>query len=186
LTQRLAFGPYRFALTEEEARVATARLALRYGLSRRFERDYVAPLVLFVLLLIFVTVLAFSGLISRRLAEAALLIGAVIFLATRFSAHWRLHRAQRVAKGVVDGITAAGETSFTVDENGLAFGCLGGRPARRDAFSDFAEADDAGGVIYLWRLNKKSAPIVIPTRIFTDATEVEKFLAFVRARLSKR
>ena len=186
MSESPAFGPYHFALTDEEARVATARVALRYGLSRRFERDYVAPLVLFVLLLVFVTILAFSGLIARRLAEAALLIGAVIFLTTRFLAHWRLRGAQRLAKGVVDKIAAAGETSLTVDEKGLIFLGLGAAEPRRGLFLDLAEAEDTGGVIYLWRPDKENEPIVIPTRIFSDATEAARFLAFARGRFGKR
>ena len=179
------FGPYHFVLTDEEARVATARVALQYGLSRRFERDYVAPLVLFVLLLVFVTILAFSGLISRRFAEAALLIGAVIFLASRFLAHWRLRRAQILAKGLVDQMKAAGEASLAIDENGVIFNSMSAGDARRYAFLDLTSAEDAGGVIYLWALGQAN-PLIIPTRIFADADEADKFLGLVKTRLGKR
>ena len=176
------FGPYRFALTDEERRAAIARLSLRYGLSRRFERDYVAPLVVFVLLLVFVAILAFTGLMGRRAAEAALLLGAVLFLATRFLAHWRLRRAQGLAKDVVARIAAAGETTVTVEENGLTFG----DHSERVAFGAPTEIENAGGLFYIWSLNPDNAPLVVPTRIFADGAEADRFFAFLRGRIADR
>jgi hypothetical protein len=179
-------GPYSFSLTEDEARAAKARFALRSGLGSRFERDYIAPLALFVLLLVFVAILALSGLIARRLAEAMLLIGAIFFLATRFLAHWRLRGADRLAKRLVDRIAASGERQMSVDENGLRFAGATTDEAARYLFLDVAQAEDAGGVIYLWLSASENAPIVIPTRIFPDAAEAGRFLAFARARIGKR
>jgi hypothetical protein len=186
LNEPLAFGPYRFALNNEETRVAIARLSLRYGLSRRFERDYVAPLVLFVLLLVFVAILAFTGLIARRSAEAALLLGAILFLASRFVAHWRLRRGQRLAKSVVDRIAAAGETTLTVDESGLAFCNHATRATRSVVFRSLTDIEDAGGLLYIWCSSADSPPLVVPTRIFADSAEVQRFLAFLRGRVGKR
>lgn len=183
MIEPVAFGPYRFALTDEEARVATARLALRYGLSRRFERDYVAPLVFFVLLLVFVAILAFTGLIARRSAELALLLGAILFLASRFVAHLRLRRAQRLAKSVVDGLAAAGEKTLRMDERGLTLSDAGADKSRRCAFHDLAAVEDSGGLLYLWRSGKDGAPILVPVRIFSDTAEAAGFLTFARARL---
>jgi hypothetical protein len=182
LTAPAGFGPYQFTLTDDEARLAAARLALRHGLAARFEREYVAPLVVFILLLVFVAILAFSGLISRRLGEAALLLGAIIFLTTRFLAHWRLRRAQRLATSAVARI-AAGETCLTIDDAGLTIRNGSDGEARRDSFIELSEAEDAGGVIYLWRPTQERAPIIIPTRIFGDAAEADKLLAFARARI---
>lgn len=180
MTAPIAFGPYRFALTDEEARVAIARLSLRYGLSRHFERDYVAPLVLFVLLLVFIAILAFTGLIGRRAAEAALLLGAILFLATRFLGHWRLRRAQRLAKGVVDEIAAAGETTLTVDGRGFVFRDRQNLPR---IFRDVNEIENAGGLLYLWFSECGSAPLVIPTRIFANEAEADRFLVSVRGQI---
>jgi len=176
------FGPYRFTLTEAEARAAAARLALRHGLGARFERDYVAPLVLFVLLLVFVAILGFTGLINRRLAEAALLVGAILFLAARAVAHWRLRRVQQRAKSAVDRVAATGDTRLAVDDGGLTIGA--GNESQRRSFHELNEAEDAGGVIYLWR-KTDWAPIVIPARIFADEAEAGRFLAFARARIGK-
>ena len=183
MIEPVAFGPYRFALTNEEARVAIARLALRYGLSRRFERDYVAPLAFFVLLLAFVAILAFTGLIARRSAEVALLSGAILFLASRFVAHLRLRRAQRLAKSVIDRFAAVGEKTLSVDQSGLTLSDAGG--SRRCAFHDLADAEDSGGLLYLWRSGTDGAPILVPTRIFSDLAEAARFLTFARGRLGK-
>jgi hypothetical protein len=180
-----AFGPYQFKLSDEEARVAIARLSLRYGLSRRFERDYVAPLALFVLLLVFVAILAFTGLIGRRAAEAALLLGAILFLASRFFAHWRLRRAQHLATSVVEQIAAAGETTLAVDESGLAFNESATRSNPPVYFRNLTEIENAGGLLYIWRSGPGCAPVVVPTRIFTDDAEAERFLTFVRQRIGK-
>lgn len=186
MIEPIAFGPYHFALTDEEARVATARLALRYGLSRRFERDYVAPLALFVLLLAFVAILAFSGLIARRSAELALLLGAIFFLASRFVAHQRLRRAQGLAKTMVNRLTASGEIALTVGESGLAFRNCSEGESEPNAFLDLTEIDDASGLLYVWLSGREGAPIVIPKRIFADSIEADRFLSFLRQRVSKR
>lgn len=185
MIERVAFGPYRYALTDDEARVATARLALRYGLSRSFERDYVAPLAFFALLLAFVAILAFTGLIARRSAEFALLLGAILFLASRFFAHSRLRRAQRLAKNVVGQLAAAGEKALSMDETGLIFGDANADMPRRCAFREVSEAENSGGLLYLWRAGNDDAPIIAPTRIFLDAAEAERFLAYAKARLGK-
>lgn len=179
------FGPYRFTLTEEEVRIATARLGLRYGLSRRFERDYVAPLVFFVLFLAFVTILAFTGLIAHRLAEIALLVGAILFLVSRFIAHLRLRRAQRLAKSVVDQIAAAGEASLAVHESGLAITRHIANEQEPGGRLDLAEIEDAGGLLYIWLSNHDAAPLVVPTRIFADGAEAGRFLARLRGQIGR-
>jgi hypothetical protein len=185
LSEPTAFGPYRYVLTEEEKRLAAARLGLRYGLARRFDRDFVAPLVSFILLLVFVAILGFSSLVNRRLAEAALLVGAVLFLAARFLAHQRLRRAQRLAKATVEKIAAGGEIALRADEGGLALGDPTTVRASSVSFSELSEIEDAGGVCYVWRSAKQAPPLVIPRRIFANSAEAERFLAFVRARFGK-
>jgi hypothetical protein len=186
LSVSAALGPYRFSLTDEEARVAASRIGLRFGLSQRFERDYVAPLVLFALLVLFVAILAFSGLIGRRMAEAALLLGAIAFLATRFLAHRRLRRAERLGRKAVADVVANGEVHMRVDDDGLALSYPGvGAAWESRAFQRMAEAEEAAGMIYLWTPAAEAAPIVIPVRIFVEAEEARQFLAFVRARIAK-
>jgi hypothetical protein len=186
LSEPAAFGPYRFLLTEQEARIAASRAGLRFGLKQRFERDHVAPLALFALFVLFVAILAFSGLIGRRMAEAALLLGAIAFLAMRFLAHRRLRRAERLGREAVAGVVAGGEVQMRVDDGGLAFSYLSvGAAADSRAFKGMAEAEEAAGIIYLWPPAADGAPIVIPTRIFAEAEEALRFLAFVQSRIAK-
>lgn len=181
-----AFGPYRFSLTEQEARVAASRIGLRCGLRQRFERDYVAPLVLFVLLVLFVAILAFSGLIGSRMAEAALLLGAIAFLATRFLAHRRLRRAERLGRNAVADVVANGEAHMRVDDGGLTLSYpAGGAAGESRAFERMAEVEEAAGMIYLWPPAAEGAPIVIPMRIFVEAEEARQFLAFLQASIAK-
>jgi hypothetical protein len=172
-------------LTEAEARIAASRIALRSNLKRRFERDYVAPLVVFVLLLIFIAILAFSGLVGHRSAEAALLICAIVFLAVRFLAHWRLRRAQQVSRAMVENVIARKEISMRADAEGLTFDDPNAGRQSRHSFQDMAEAEDAGGLIYLWRREDDEAPVLIPTRIFSDEEEAAQFLAAARAKIAK-
>jgi uncharacterized membrane protein (DUF485 family) len=186
LTEPAPFGPYSFALTDDEARIAASRIALHSNLARRFERDYVAPLVVFVLFLVFIAVLAFSGLMNRRLAEAALLVGAIVFLAARFLAHWRLRDAQRVSQTMLARIVALKDIRVTIDDEGLTFDPSVKSEATRRLFHQVTTVEDAGGLIYLWRREHDETPAILPTRIFADADETKRFLVFVRAKIAAR
>ena len=175
-----SFGPYSFTLTDEEARVAASRAGLRRNLAGGFERHYVAPLAAFVLALAFIAILAFTGLIGRRLAEAGLILSALAFMAARFLAHWRLHSAQKASLAATQTLQRRGETRLLVDDQGAAI--EGGGDSRRCAFQAGAQAEDAGGMIYLWP--RDGEPVFIPTRIFADEGEAARFLAFARARMA--
>jgi hypothetical protein len=179
-----AFGPYTFSLSNGEASVAASRIALRVGLARRFERDYVAPLVVFVMLVVFVATLAFTGLLARRVAEAALLVGSIAFLATRFLAHWRLRRAQRLSKGAIARIVARGEVQIEIDDDGLTLVYPRAGLGRRRPFREMTEAEDAGDIVYLWRTD--GAPVIMPKRAFADADASARFLVFARARINAK
>jgi len=180
VSELAAFGPYRFSLTDGEVRTAAARMALRGHLARRFERDHVAPLVAFVLLLVIVTALAFTGLIGRRLAEGALLIGAMGFLASRLLSHWRLRRALKSSLIALRALDGDPELALEVDRDGVSL--RGARSCRRCPFSAGARVENVGGLIYLWP--REGEPIPIPVRAFADPEEAEDFLTFAEARMA--
>jgi hypothetical protein len=71
-----------------------------------------------------------------------------------------------------------------LDADGLRFDSSS--EAQRRSFDQIAEAEDAGGIIYLWRRDYGDAPIVLPTRIFADADEAKNFLAFIRTKIATR
>ena len=59
----------------------------------------------------------------------------------------------------------AGRLVLSVDETGLGLGGAGA-PARWN-FADCLEAEDAGGLIYLWP--RSGPPAIVPTRVFAGA-----------------
>jgi hypothetical protein len=169
-------GPYSFALTHEDAKTAAARAGLRATLAGRLSRNHVAPLVAFALFLAFVAILTFTGLLGRRFGEAALLLAAIVFMASRMVAHWRLRGAQKTSLAAAASLHEAGETIVRVDASGLRFENAAG--SRRLAFADCDEAENAGGIVYLWP--RKGEPAFIPAHAFASEAAAQEFLDWVR------
>jgi len=170
-----------FALTAQEAEIAAARAALRAALSGRFSLSHVAPLVGFILFVAFVAILAVTGLLARRLAEAALIIGAIAFMASRMVAHWRLRGARKNSLETAAALQQIGEATVRLDDSGLYLESAAG--SRHLAFADCEEAETAGGIIYLWSRNGDTA--FIPARAFASEQAAQEFQAFCRARTSR-
>ena len=70
-----SFGPYAFALTPAEAEAAAARFGLRVALRGGLIASHLAPLAIFILAMLFASILALAGFIGRRAAEATILLG---------------------------------------------------------------------------------------------------------------
>jgi hypothetical protein len=174
------FGPYVFALTEDEARIAAARAGLRRALSGRLGSAHLAPLAVFALAVAFATILAMTGLIGRRAGEIALLLAAAGFLIQRLATLRRFAAARRASRADVEAMRAAGPLTLSVDETGLALG--GADAPRRWKFAECVEAEDAGGLIYLWP--RAGSPAIAPTRVFAAADDAAGFLEFLRARIA--
>lgn len=175
-------GPYLFTLTREEAGIVAARAGLRATLAGRMSRNHVAPLVAFVLLIVFIAILTLTGLLGRRLGEAALILAAIAFMASRMIAHWRLRGAQKTSLANAAALHEAGETRLEVVERALRFeNALGSRLV---AFADCQEAEEAGGMIYLWL--RGGEPAFIPARAFASVHAAEDFLAFVRQKIRRK
>jgi len=166
-----------FDLTDDEARIIAARAGFRRTLRRGFSTRHVAPLVAFMLLLAFAAILALTGLIARRVAEAAILLAAMAFMANRLAAHWRMRRAQTpppVTRG-------AAPTLVTMDASGLSVQTPAG--ARRIEFPACREAEVTGALIYLW--TEKDEPTVIPTRAFASEADADRFVATLRGAIAR-
>jgi hypothetical protein len=170
---------YRFAPTPEDAAVAAARAGLRGALRGRLSLYHAAPLVAFALALLFVAILAFTGLIGRRLAEILLILAALAFMATRMAGHWGMHRARQKSLAEIAVPDDAGETVIRLDEAGLVVESAAG--ARRFEFAACIEAEYAGGLVYLWP--RAGAPAFIPTRAFENEAVAEAFAALLRERV---
>jgi hypothetical protein len=170
---------YRFAPTPEDAAVAAARAGLRGALRGRLSLHHTAPLVAFALILLFVAILAFTGLMGRRLAEVLLILAALAFMATRMAAHWGLRRARRQSLAEIAAPDDAGETVVRLDEAGLVVERAAAM--RRLDFAACVEAEYAGGIVYLWP--RAGAPAFIPSRAFEDEAAAEAFAALLRERV---
>lgn len=168
---------YSFALTPEQAKAIAARAGLRAALMGRLSRSHVGPLVVFVLFLVFVAIFILTGLMSRRLGEAALLVAAIVFMASRMAAHWRLRGAKKSSLVAAMALQEAGEITIWIDEAGVRLETAS--KSRHLAYADCEEAEDAGEIIYLWP--RRGEPVFIPAQTFETTEAAQKLLALARA-----
>ena len=173
--------PIRFALSADEALIGASRAALRGAFAGGLMNRHVAPLAAFVLMLVFVAILAFTGLMSRRLAEALIILAGAAFMIQRLFTRRRFVRAQRDARKWADAAAAAGEILARLDEDGLAF--ENPSLSRRWRFADAREYEDAGAMVYLWPKNS-GPPAFFPARAFVDEGEAARWRDFARARIA--
>lgn len=168
----------RFELTEDEARIAASRAALRRALAGGLVGRHLAPLAAFALVMLFAAILAFAGLIGRRLAEIVLLLAAAAFMIHRLWTRRRFLQARRAAQAWAERLRAAGTIELCMDADGLSI--EGANLSRRWRFSDGLEIEDAGGMAYLWP--PEGDPAFWPTRAYANAQTDERWLDFARAR----
>ena len=175
-----SFGPYAFALTPAEAEAAAARLGLRSALRGGLIASHLAPLAIFILAMLFASILALAGFIGGRAAEATILLAAAAFMIQRLATHWRIHSARRSGRDAIASL-AAGALTATIDDEGVAL--TSAKRARRLAYADCEDAEDAGGLLYLWP--RDGAPIVLPTRALADG-EAARLLKRIKGRIREK
>jgi hypothetical protein len=177
-----SFGPYAFALTPAEAQAAAARLGLRRALKGGLLMSHVAPLTAFALIMAFASMLALTGLISRRAAEATLILAALAFMIQRLMTHWRIRRERQEGSAAIARLQSADALTATFDDEALSLD-VDGRTLRL-SYADCEEAEDAGGLIYVWP--RDGAPIVLPTRAVADPEEAARLLSRLSSRIGDR
>ena len=177
--QSASFGPYAFTLAPAEAEAAAARAGLRTALKGGLLTSHVAPLTAFALVMAFATVLALTGLISRRAGEATILLAAAAFMIQRLASHWRIRRARSDGRAAIGPLRSAGALKATFGDEALSFDMDGRTLNLR--YADCEQAEDAGGLIYIWPRN--GVPIVVPTRAMADAEEAARLLSRLSARI---
>jgi hypothetical protein len=168
-----SFGPYAFTLEPAEAEAAAARLGLRNALNGGLLASHVAPLTAFVLIMAFASVLALTGLISRRVGEAGLMLAALAFMIQRLVTHWRIQRVRHDSRAAIARLQSAGPVLATFGDQSLSFE-VDGR-AMRLRYADCEQAEDTGGLIYVWP--REGDPIVVPTRALADANEATRLIS---------
>ena len=176
---RDSFGPYAFTLAPAEAEAAAARAGLRTALKGGLLTSHVAPLTAFALVMAFATVLALTGLISRRSGEATILLAAAAFMIQRLASHWRIRRARSDGRAAIGPLRSAGALKATFGDEALSFDMDGRTLNLR--YADCEQAEDAGGLIYIWPRN--GVPIVVPTRAMADAEEAARLLSRLSTRI---
>ena len=175
------FGPYAFELTDEEAGAAASRAPLRAALDGGLLSRHFAPLAAFALAMLFAAILAFTGLVSRRSADFALILAAAAFMANRLWSRRRFARARRAALDWTQRLKSAGELVVSVDDRGLSL--VAGALRNVWTFADAQDVEDAGGLVYLWP--RRGEPAVLPSRVFPDAAAIARFVSFARAHGAK-
>ncbi len=173
-------GPYAFTLAPAEAEAAAARAGLRTALKSGLLVRHVAPLAAFALIMAFASILGLTGLISRRAAEATIILAAAAFMILRLMSHWRIRGARLRGRAAIDELRSAGALTATFDDETLSLD-VDGR-ATRLRYADCEEAEDAGGLIYVWP--RRGAPIVVPTRVMKDADEATRLVLRLTGRIA--
>lgn len=176
-----SFGPYAFTLAPAEAEAAAARAGLRTVLRGGLLASHVAPLAAFALIMAFASVLALTGLISRRVGEATILLAAAAFMIQRLANHWRIRGARNEGRAAIGRLQSASAVTATFGDDTLSFDVDGRILNLR--YADCEQAEDAGGLIYLWP--KNGVPVVVPTRALADAEEATRLLSRLSAHIGK-
>jgi hypothetical protein len=176
-----SFGPYAFTLSAAEAEAAAARAGLRAALKGGLLASHVAPLTAFAMIMAFASVLALTGLISRRAGEATLILAAAAFMIQRLMTHWRFRRARREGRAAIARLQSAVALTATFENETLSLD-VDGRTIRL-RYADCEEAEDAGGLIYVWP--HYGAPIVVPTRAVTDVEEAARLISRLSGRIGE-
>jgi hypothetical protein len=177
-----SFGPYAFTLAPAEAEAAAARAGLRTALKGGLLASHVAPLTAFALLTAFASMLALTGLISRRAGEATIILGAAAFMIQRLATHWRIRRARSDGHAAIARLQSAGALTATFDNETLSFEVDGRTLCLR--YADCEGAEDVGGLIYVWL--REGGPIVVPTRALADVNEAARLLSRLSGHIGVR
>lgn len=158
-----SFGPYIITLAPAEIEAVASRYGLREALGGRLTARHHAPVAAFILALLFAAILALTGLISRRAGEAAFLIAAAAFMIQRLTTHRSIWRARNKGRAEVERFLS-GPVTTTFDANAVVQ--TSGGESRRLDFADCREAEETGGLVYLW--GREGAPVVLPSRAMAE------------------
>jgi len=172
-----SLGPYAFTLSPAEADAAAARLGLRRALKGGLLASHVAPLTAFALIMAFASVLALTGLISRRAGEATILLAAAAFMIQRLATHWRIHRARSDGQAAIARLQSAVALTATLDDETLSLDIDGRTLSVR--YADCEDAEEVGGLIYVWL--REDGPIVVPTRALADGDGAARLISRLSA-----
>jgi hypothetical protein len=169
---------FEYELTEEEAKVAGARAAWRASLAGGLLAQHLAPLAAFMLAVAFSAILGWTGLVSRRAAEIALIASAAAYMIYRLWTRRRFLTARRAA--LAWAATQRAPARMRLDEQGFHL-----EPSAREwLFDEGLEIEKVADLVYVWP--RRGWPLVWPTRAHGGDSEAEAFLALARRRAGVR
>jgi hypothetical protein len=157
-------------------------LGLRAALKGGLITSHVAPLTAFALIMAFASVLALTGLVSRRAGEATILLAAAAFMIQRLATHWRIRRARSDGQAAIARLQSAGALTARFDNETLSLNVDGRTLCVR--YADCEDAEDVGGLIYVWL--REGGPIVVPTRALADADEAARLVSRLTGHIGRR
>ncbi len=166
-------------LEPAEIEAAAARYGLRSALGGGLTATHQAPLAAFVLAMLFAAILAAFGFISRRAGELVIILAALFFMIQRLAAHRRIWSARKKSRAEI-GRLMSGPIETTIDADAI----VQSSPdvVRKMAFADCREAEEAGGLIYLW--TSEGAPLVVPTRVLAEG-DAAQLLSRLKGRIGR-
>jgi hypothetical protein len=168
--------PLAFELTEQEAQVAGSRAAWRASLAGGLLAQHLAPLAAFMLAVLFAAILGWTGLISRRAAEIALIAFAAAYMIYRLWTRRRFLGLRRAALAWAE--TQRAPAQLTLDETGFH------RDGQAWLFAEGLEVEAVSGLVYVWP--RQGWPLVWPSRAHDGESEAAAFLAYARSRAGQR
>jgi hypothetical protein len=166
-------------LEPAEVEAAANRYGLRSALGGGLTANHHAPLAAFILTMAFAAILALFGFISRRAGELVIILAALLFMIQRLVAHRRIWSARKTSRAEI-GRLMSGPVETTIDADGVVQ--TSRAAVRKIAFVDCKEAEEAGGLIYLW--SAEDAPVVIPTRVLADG-DAARLLSSLQMRIGR-
>ncbi len=169
-----------FELTEDETRRIAARRSFRAALGGLTPRYRNAPLVTFAGVLAVAAGLALAGVVSRRVAEIAILVAIIGYALARSGANIVMRRSYRAERARAEALGRSGRMRAEGDAKHIALTAAAPICALR--YADCRAADEADGILYLWGADGQT--LAIPTRALPPGV-AEPFLARVRAAMSR-
>lgn len=172
-----SYGPFHVTLAPGEIEAVASRYGLSEALRGGLTARHHAPLAAFVLVLLFAAILALSSLISRRAGETTVLLAAAAFMIQRLAAHRSIWRARNKGRAEVERFLS-GPVTTTFGANAVVQ--TSGKESRRLEFSDCREAEETGGLVYLWA--RRGTPVVVPSRAMAEG-QSSQLVGWARGRI---
>jgi hypothetical protein len=170
------FGPYSFALTNEEREIHRKRATRRWRSNGAARLGWWPMAVALALIMAFWLLLAIGGFINPASSQFALMFGVASFFVGKWLHQWEIERAYARMEALWREQEAANHAEMTVAVEETRVAIEG-----RYGWPQFVAVEDDSNLIWLWMSRNQAA--IIPARALPDAEHRAALLAFLRARI---